>query len=117
MRGSRTDARRHRHFRVRKKVHGTATRPRLTVFRSNKHIYAQVIDDDAGVTIAAASSREGRFADSSLDVETANQVGKLVGARAKESGIDSIVFDRSGFAYHGRVKALADGAREAGLEF
>lgn len=117
MRGSRTDARRHRHFRVRKKVHGTAARPRLAVFRSNKHIYAQVIDDDAAVTIASASSREGRFDDAPLNVETATQVGKLVGARAKESGIESIVFDRGGFAYHGRVKALAEGARDTGLEF
>ena len=117
MRGSRTDARRHRHFRVRKKVHGTARRPRLAVFRSNRHIYAQVINDDAGLTIASASSREGRFSETSHDVDTATQIGKLIGARAKESGIDTIVFDRGGFAYHGRVKALADGAREAGLEF
>ena len=117
MRGSRTDARRHRHFRVRKRVHGTATRPRLAVFRSNKHIYAQVIDDDAGVTVASASSREGKLGKSSLTVDLASEVGKLVGSRAKEAGIDSIVFDRGGFAYHGRVKALADGAREAGLEF
>ena len=117
MRGSRTDARRHRHFRVRKKVHGTSIRPRLAVYRSNRHIYAQIIDDDAGFTIAAASSREGRFVKESLNVETATDIGKLVGARAKEAGIDSIVFDRGGFAYHGRVKALADGARQAGLEF
>jgi large subunit ribosomal protein L18 len=117
MRGSRTDARRHRHFRVRKKVHGTATRPRLAVFRSNRHIYAQVIDDDAGFTVTSASSREDRFSGASHDVDTATQIGKLIGARAKESGIDAIVFDRGGFAYHGRVKALADGAREAGLEF
>ena len=117
MRGSRTDTRRHRHFRVRKRLHGTATRPRLAVFRSNKHIYAQVIDDDAGVTLAAASSREGKLADSSLTVDVATEVGKLVGARAKEAGIEAIVFDRGGFAYHGRVKALADGARETGLEF
>ena len=117
MRGSRTDARRHRHFRVRKRVHGTAARPRLAVFRSNKHIYAQVIDDDAGVTIASASSREDTLAQSSLTVDLATEIGKLVGARAKEAGIDAIVFDRGGFAYHGRVKALADGAREAGLEF
>ena len=117
MRGSRPDARRHRHFRVRKRVHGTATRPRLAVFRSNRHIYAQVIDDDAGVTIAAASSREGTLAQSSLTVDLATEIGKLVGARAKEAGIDAIVFDRGGFTYHGRVKALADGAREAGLEF
>ena len=117
MRGSRTDARRHRHFRVRKRVHGTSTRPRLAVFRSNRHIYAQVIDDDAGVTIASASSREDTLAQSSLTVDLATEIGKLVGARAKEAGIDAIVFDRGGFAYHGRVKALADGAREAGLEF
>ena len=117
MRGSRTDARRHRHFRVRKKVHGTATRPRLAVFRSNKHIYAQVIDDGAGVTIDAASSREGKFSDAGLTVETATEVGKLVASRAQEAGVGSIVFDRGGFAYHGRVKALADAAREAGLEF
>jgi len=117
MRGSRTDARRHRHFRVRKKVYGTSTRPRLAVFRSNRHIYAQVIDDDAGATVAAASSREGKLAAEGLTVDTATEVGKLVGTRAKDAGIESIVFDRGGFAYHGRVKAVADGAREAGLEF
>jgi large subunit ribosomal protein L18 len=117
MRGSRTDARRRRHFRVRKKVHGTATRPRLAVFRSNRYIYAQVIDDDQGVTVASASSREGNLAKKTLTVETATEVGKLVGSRAKDAGIEEIVFDRGGFAYHGRVKALADGARTAGLEF
>jgi len=117
MRGSRTDARRHRHFRVRKKVHGTATRPRLAVFRSNRYIYAQIIDDDQGVTVASASSREGSLAKKTLTVETATEVGKLVGSRAKDAGIEEIVFDRGGFAYHGRVKALADGARTAGLEF
>lgn len=117
MRGSRTDARRHRHFRVRKKVHGTATRPRLAVFRSNRYIYAQVIDDDQGITVASASSREGKLAKKTLNVETATEVGKLVGVRAKDAGIEEVVFDRGGFAYHGRVKALADGAREAGLEF
>ncbi len=117
MRGSRTDARRRRHFRVRKKVHGTSVRPRLAVFRSNRHIYAQVIDDDAGVTIAAASSQEGALAGKSVTVDTATEVGKLLGSRAKDVGIDTIVFDRGGFAYHGRVKALAEGAREAGLEF
>ncbi len=117
MRGSRTDARRRRHFRVRKRVHGTSVRPRLAVFRSNRHIYAQVINDDAGVTVAAASSREGTLASTSVTVDTATEVGKLVGSRAKDVGIDTIVFDRGGFAYHGRVKALAEGAREAGLEF
>ena len=117
MRGSRTDARRHRHFRVRKKVHGTATRPRLAVFRSNRYIYAQIIDDDQGVTIAAASSREGNLAKKTLNVDTANKVGELIGSRAKDAGIEEVVFDRGGFTYHGRVKSLADGAREAGLEF
>ncbi|HZJ47865.1 MAG TPA: 50S ribosomal protein L18 [Acidimicrobiia bacterium] len=117
MRGSRTDARRRRHFRVRKKVHGTATRPRLAVFRSNRYIYAQVINDDQGITVASASSRESNLAKKTLTVETATEVGKLVGSRAKDAGIEEIVFDRGGFAYHGRVKALADGARTAGLEF
>ena len=117
MRGSRTDARRRRHFRVRKKVHGTATRPRLAVFRSNRYIYAQIIDDDQGVTVASASSREGKLAKKTLNVETANEVGKLVGSRAKDVGIGEVVFDRGGFAYHGRVKALAEGARKSGLEF
>ena len=117
MRGSRTDARRHRHFRVRKKVHGTATRPRLAVFRSNRYIYAQIIDDDQGVTVAAASSREGNFAKKTLNVDTAAKVGELIGSRAKDAGIEEVVFDRGGFAYHGRIKALADGARKAGLEF
>ena len=96
---------------------GTSVRPRLAVFRSNRHIYAQVIDDDAGVTIAAASSREGALGGKSVTVDTATEVGKLLGSRAKDVGIDTIVFDRGGFAYHGRVKALAEGAREAGLEF
>ena len=117
MRGSRTDARRHRHFRVRKKVHGTATRPRLAVFRSNRYIYAQVIDDDQGVTVASASSREEKLAKKTLNVDTANKVVELIGSRAKDAGIEEVVFDRGGFAYHGRVKALADGARKAGLEF
>lgn len=117
MRGSRTDARQHRHFRVRKKVHGTAVRPRLAVFRSNRYIYAQIIDDDLGVTVASASSREGKLAKGTLNVETAAKVGELIGARGKDAGIGEVVFDRGGFAYHGRVKALADGAREAGLEF
>ena len=117
MRGSRTDARRHRHFRVRKKVHGTAARPRLAVFRSNRYIYAQIIDDDQGVTVAAASSREGNLAKKTLNVDTATKVGELIGSRAKDAGIEEVVFDRGGFAYHGRIKALADGARKAGLEF
>jgi large subunit ribosomal protein L18 len=117
MRGSRTDARRRRHTRVRKALHGTAQRPRLAVFRSNRHIYAQLIDDDAGRTIAQASSREPGFGGKPLTVETAGEVGKLMAARAGEVGIESVVFDRGGFPYHGRVKALADAAREEGLKF
>ena len=116
MRGSRQDARRRRHFRVRRKVAGTANRPRLSVFRSNRYIYAQVIDDDAGHTLAAASSVEPSMRESRLTVDTAAEVGKLIASRAKEAGIDSVVFDRGGFKYHGRVRALADAAREEGLE-
>ncbi len=117
MRGTRSDARRRRHFRVRKTVHGTEGRPRLAVFRSNKHIYAQVIDDDSGHTLAAASSKEAAVKGASLTVDTASEVGKLVGARAKDAGISKVVFDRGGFKYHGRMKALAEAARESGLEF
>ena len=117
MRGNRADARRRRHFRVRKSVHGTEARPRLSVFRSNKHIYAQVIDDEQGHTIASASSKESSVKSAALTVDVATQVGKLVGARAKDAGISQVVFDRGGFRYHGRIEALAEGARESGLEF
>ncbi|MDX1689881.1 MAG: 50S ribosomal protein L18 [Acidimicrobiia bacterium] len=117
MRGSRTTARRRRHYRVRRKIRGTAERPRLSVFRSNRYIYAQVIDDTAGETLAAASSAEEALSDKTLTVDTAAEVGKLVASRAKDAGISSVVFDRGGFAYHGRVKALAESAREEGLEF
>ena len=117
MRGSRTQARRRRHFRVRKRVHGTAAAPRLAVFRSNRYIYAQVIDDDAGRTLAAASSQEQAMRSKTLTVETASEVGKLVAGRAKDAGVSRVVFDRGGNVYHGRVKALADSAREEGLEF
>jgi large subunit ribosomal protein L18 len=103
--------------RVRKELRGTAARPRLAVFRSNRHIYAQLIDDDAGRTVAQASSREAGFKDKRLSVETAEEVGKLVAARAADAGISSVVFDRGGFPFHGRVKALADAARKDGLEF
>jgi large subunit ribosomal protein L18 len=108
-----------RHRRVRKKVHGTAERPRLAVFRSNKHISAQVIDDDAGVTLAAASSVEAgqRELGSGGSVAAATRVGELVAQRAKDAGITTVVFDRGGFAYHGRIAAIAEAAREAGLEF
>jgi large subunit ribosomal protein L18 len=104
-----------RHRRVRKKVRGTAARPRLAVFRSNKHIYAQVIDDVTGVTLAAASTAEKAFTGSGATVDAAKQVGTLVGERAKGAGVETVVFDRGGFRYHGRVAAIADGAREAGL--
>ncbi len=108
-----------RHRRVRKKVHGTAARPRLAVHRSNKHISVQVIDDDAGRTLAAASSTELdlRAAGSGATVDAATRVGQLVGERAKAAGINTVVFDRGGFAYHGRVAAIAEAARNAGLEF
>jgi large subunit ribosomal protein L18 len=117
MRGSRTAARQRRHQRVRKQVHGTAVRPRLAVFRSNRYIYAQVIDDEAGTTLCAASSREASLAGKTLTVETAAEVGKLVAARASDAGITEVVFDRGGNRFHGRVKALADAAREGGLKF
>ena len=117
MRGTRTDARRRRHERVRKNVHGSADRPRLAVFRSNRYIYAQVIDDDSGQTLAAASSQEKKLRKKSLSADTAAEVGKLVAARAEEAGVETVVFDRGGFPYHGRVKALANAAREGGLKF
>ena len=109
--------RQRRHYRVRRKVRGSAARPRLAVFRSNRYIYAQVIDDDSGRTLAAASSQEAAMRGRRLTKETATEVGKLVASRAKEAGIGRVIFDRGGYAYHGRVKALADGAREEGLEF
>src|SRR5437870_2434000 len=109
-------ARERRHRRVRKKVRGTPDRPRLAVFRSNKHVYAQVIDDVHGVTLAAASSTERDFGENTSTVEAAKQVGKLVGERAKAAGIESVVLDRGGFKYHGRVAGVADAAREAGLK-
>jgi len=106
-----------RQFRVRKKVVGTAERPRLAVFRSNKHISVQVIDDSAGVTLAAASTYEAGFRDGSGTVAGAKAVGSSVGERAKAAGVSTVVFDRGGNRYQGRVAALADAAREAGLEF
>ena len=106
-----------RHRRVRKKVLGTAERPRLAVFRSNKHIYAQAIDDIAGRTIASASTMESEpRAGATGTVDAATQVGKLVAERAKAAGVTAVVFDRGGFKYHGRVAAVADGARAAGLQ-
>ena len=116
---ARRDGRITRHRRVRKKVHGTAARPRLAVFRSNKHLVAQVIDDDAGRTLAAASTAEAdqRAAGSGSTVDAATRIGQLVAERAKSAGIDQVVFDRGGFIYHGRIAALAAAARDAGLEF
>lgn len=106
-----------RHRRVRKKVSGTAQRPRLAVFRSNKHIYVQAIDDTTGRTIASASTMEAEArTGATATVEAAKQVGKKVGERAKAAGVTTVVFDRGGFKYHGRIAAVADGAREAGLE-
>src|SRR4051794_36306390 len=111
------DARKRRHVRVRKKVRGTAERPRLAVFRSNKHVYAQLIDDVAGRTVASASTGEKASGGSGATVEAAKAVGQRLGERAKSAGIDTVVFDRGGFKYHGRIAAVADGARAAGLEF
>ena len=112
------DSRIRRHARVRRQVAGTAERPRLAVFRSNRHVVAQVIDDRAGVTLAAASTLETDLrSDATGNTAAAAKVGTLVAERAKAAGIDSVVFDRGGFRYHGRVAALADAAREAGLEF
>lgn len=106
------------HWRIRAKVQGSAERPRLAVFRSVKHIYVQVIDDRAGATIVSASSAEkNASAKNGGNVDGAKGVGKLVAERAKEKGVKSVVFDRGGYLYHGRVKALAEAAREAGLEF
>jgi len=112
------DARIRRHTRVRKSVRGTATRPRLAVFRSNRHIVAQVIDDRTGVTLAAAATTEASLRSSGTsNIDAAKQVGQLVAERAKAAGVEQVVFDRGGNLYHGRVAALADAAREAGLEF
>lgn len=111
------DTRNRRRARVRRKLRGTTARPRLSVYRSNRYIYAQVIDDTEGVTLATASSQEPELRSDRLNVETAAKVGSLVADRAKEAGVSTVVFDRGGYKYHGRLKALADAAREAGLEF
>ncbi len=116
----RSEMRRRRHKRVRKKVFGTPERPRLSVFRSNKHIYAQIIDDTKGHTLVSASTLDKELRErleKTWDKTAAREVGKLIGKRALEKGIKKVVFDRGGFKYHGRIKELADGAREAGLEF
>ncbi len=112
-----TKAREKRHKRVRKRVFGTKERPRLCVFRSAKHIYVQVIDDVLGVTLTSASSLEKGFGLYGGNKQAAEKVGELIGKRCLEQGIKTIVFDRAGYLYHGRVKALAEKAREAGLKF
>ncbi|WP_156291752.1 50S ribosomal protein L18 [Oceanobacillus salinisoli] len=110
--------RKRRHSRVRKNLVGTTERPRLNVYRSNKHIYAQLIDDTTGTTVASASTKDKELnVESTGNVEAAKQVGELIAKRAQDKGLKSVVFDRGGYLYHGRVKALADSAREAGLEF
>jgi large subunit ribosomal protein L18 len=111
------DARLRRHRRVRAKLHGTAERPRLVVFRSNRGIEAQLVDDDAGKTIASASHLALAKSFKGDKTAQAEAVGKALAAAAKKAGVDRCVFDRGGYLYHGRVKALADGAREGGLEF
>ncbi|HHY53426.1 MAG TPA: 50S ribosomal protein L18 [Clostridiales bacterium] len=110
-------ARLKRHCRLRNKISGTAERPRLSVFRSTKHIYAQLIDDTKGVTLAAASSLEKGFDMPGGNKEAAKKVGLMIAERAKAKGIENVVFDRGGYIYHGRVKELAEGAREGGLKF
>jgi large subunit ribosomal protein L18 len=116
----RHELRQRRHRRVRKRVSGTSERPRLAVFRSLNHIYAQVIDDTAGATLAAASTLDPSLRSalkSGGDVEAAKAVGKLIAERAREKGVEKVVFDRGGYLYHGRVQHLADAAREGGLQF
>ncbi len=112
-----SDRRQRIKFRVRKKISGTAERPRLSVFRSNTGISAQLIDDMAGSTLASASSVELEGSKRSANVETAKQVGMKLAEKAVSAGIASVVFDRNGYLYHGKIKALADGAREGGLKF
>ena len=106
-----------RHNRVRGKISGTAERPRLCVFRSENHIYAQIIDDVAGNTLVSASSVEKGFEGNGGNIEAAKKIGAAIAERALQKGIEEVVFDRGGYIYHGRVKALAEGAREGGLKF
>jgi large subunit ribosomal protein L18 len=114
---NKAEIRRRVHDRIRRKLSGTAERPRLAVFRSEAHIYAQIIDDAAGRTLVAASSVDKDVKTKGGNVAAAKAIGKLVAERAKEKGVARVVFDRGGFAYHGRIKAVAEAAREAGLEF
>ncbi len=117
---SRSAARAKRHYRLRNRISGTAEQPRLAVFRSNMHIYAQIIDDTVGNTLCAASTMEADIKaklEKTNDVEAAKAVGEAVAKKALEKGITTVVFDRGGFVYHGKIQALADAAREAGLKF
>ncbi len=115
---SKSEKRNRIHLRIRKTISGTAERPRLCVYRSNKEIYAQIIDDLSGQTLGAASSRDKGIAGSDVNKsEVAKLVGKAIAEKAVKSGVDSVVFDRGGYLYHGRVKQLAEGAREGGLKF
>jgi large subunit ribosomal protein L18 len=113
---SKNEARQHRKIRIRKKISGTSARPRLCIFRSNKHIYAQIINDETGSTMVSSSTRT-ISGEPRLTKEIAFKVGQEIAEKAKGKSIDSVVFDRNGFFYHGRVKALADGARDGGLKF
>ncbi|MFD0590846.1 50S ribosomal protein L18 [Paenibacillus sp. GCM10027627] len=118
--GDKNKARLKRHLRVRKKINGTAARPRLSVFRSSKHMYAQLIDDVAGVTLASASTKDKELVDAignGGNAEAAAKVGELIAKRAQAKGVTEVVFDRGGYLYHGRIQALATAAREAGLNF
>jgi large subunit ribosomal protein L18 len=114
---SKLNRRRRIHYRIRKTIKGTPARPRLSIFRSNRYIYAQLIDDLQGHTLCAADSRSIDSSGETKKTEQARQVGKMLAERAKEENIERVVFDRSGYPYHGRVKALAEGAREGGLNF
>ena len=117
---SRADARKKRHYKMRRNLSGTSSRPRLSVFKSNKHIYAQIIDDTLGNTLASASTMDKVLSNalkSTSNLDAAKAVGTQVAKRALEKGIESVVFDRGGYIYHGKIQALADAAREAGLKF
>jgi large subunit ribosomal protein L18 len=114
---TKSDRRQRIRFRIRKIVSGTAAKPRLSIFRSNKEIYAQLIDDVNGVTLLGASSREKGINNEGTNVEVANAVGKLIAEKAVAAGIETVTFDRGGYLYHGRIQSLAEGARAAGLKF
>lgn len=117
---SRSEVRAKKHLKIRRKLHGTAQRPRLAVFRSDKHIYAQIIDDIKGATLVSASTLDKDIAkqlEKTNNVEAAKVVGEVVAKRALDKGVSEVVFDRGGYVYHGKIKALADAAREAGLQF